>query len=153
LPPCRPTTAEATSSALVKNAPVWTMTSRSSVVSAPAISCRLAGRGPEDVADSQPRARETGRVEMEPHLSAVAADERGLRDLRKCLISAFDLGSDPPQGQMVVASRVEGQREDGHIVDRPRLTSGRGGPGRDAIGVPCSFGELDQRPLGILATR
>ena len=74
--------------------------------------------GPQHVEDSEPARGESGRVEMEPDLSAVASDEGGLRDLGHVLDLGIDLRRDPPQGQMVVPFRVEGQREDGHVVDR-----------------------------------
>ena len=89
----------------------------------------------EQIDDAQPARSESGRIEMEPDLPSVTADEGGLRDLGDVFDLGIDLRGDPPQGQMVVTFGVEGQREDRHVVDRSRLDQRRGRSGRYPLGV------------------
>ena len=75
------------------------------------------------------------RVQFHPHLTPLAADECGLRDLGDLLDGVDHQGGHAPQGEVVLAAAVEGQGEDGHVVDAPGLEQGRGGARGDPVQV------------------
>ena len=108
--------------------------------------------GAEDVEHSQPTRGERGRVELDPHLAPIAAEQRGVRDVRHVLELGLHLRGHPPEGEMVQAIGVEGQREDRDVVDRAHLEQRRGRAGRDPVCVRLELSlELDQRPFRVVA--
>mgnify|MGYP001024213025 CR=1 FL=1 len=62
--------------------------------------------------------RELGEL---PKLIALAADELRFRYVGHLLYRAVQLGRDASQRRSVVARAPERERENGHVVDRPRL--------------------------------
>ena len=76
---------------------------------------------PDRTDDPQSTGREGGGIEVDPDLAPVTPDQGGLGDLGNVLDLRIDLGRHPAQRQMVVVPGVEGEGQDRHVVDRPRL--------------------------------
>ncbi len=79
---------------------------------------------------------ERQRVELHPQLPPGATDEPGLGHLEDGLDGVVHLGGQAAQGEVVVGFRVEGEGEDGHVVDAVRLDERP----RDAVGDAVEVG-------------
>ena len=87
------------------------------------------------VGRAQTPGTERQRVELHPQLPPGATDEPGLGHLEDGLDGVVHLGGQAAQGEVVVGFRVEGEGEDGHVVDAVRLDERSRDAVRDAVEV------------------
>jgi len=80
-------------------------------------------------------AGQTVGIENDSDLPLVAADEVGLGDLGVLLQVGLDDGRDAAQLVAIVPLAIEGDGEDGHIIDGPELDEGLARPLRDKVEV------------------
>ena len=95
---------------------------------------------------------EAAGIEQHANLASRSADERGFGDELDLFHRVIDLRCDAPKREMIVAFTVEGERENGDVVDGPRLDHRVTDAVRDAIEVRLKFlVEFGETVLRVLA--
>ncbi len=79
--------------------------------------------------------RQPHRVEQHAHLPLRAADDGRLGDQRHLLHRVIHLRGQPPQREMIVMRTVNRQRQNRHVVNRPRLDERRGNAVRNLVEI------------------
>ena len=83
--------------------------------------------------------RQSHRVEQHAHLPLRAADEGGFGHLRHLFHRIVHLRDQPAQGEMIVTRAVKRERQNRHVVNRPRLDDRRETPCGILSKLDCSF--------------
>ena len=105
-----------------------------------------------DAHRAQSAGGQTRGIQEHPQFSTGPADDRRLGDLRHLLHRIINLGHQATQGQVVVSPAVEGQRQDGDIVDGTGLDQRESHPMRHPVPIGAEFfRHLHQTGIGIRA--
>ena len=91
-----------------------------------------------------------GRIEGDPHRATNAANERGLCHLIDGLDGLIELGRESTKRQMILRLAVQGEGENGHVINRAGFDQRLADPGRDAVEVGLQFlVQSDERGLDV----
>ena len=95
---------------------------------------------------------EAGGVDEDADGAPGAADEGGFGDVGDLFHRVVELGGEAAEREMVVVGAVEGEGEDGDVVDAFGFDERLADSGRDAVEVGAEFfGDFDEALLGVLA--
>ena len=112
---------------------------------------RLLEHGDES-GGSQSAGRQLRGIELDADGAARSSCDGGFRDERNLTDGFVDLGGEAAQGQVIVAGTVEGEGEDGDIVDAAGLDDGWRHAHRNAVEIGAEFfRHLDEAAVRVFA--
>ena len=91
-------------------------------------------------------------IEHHADRAAGTTEQSGLGHLRHLFDGFIHLGGETAEGEVIVAGAVEGECEDGHVVDALWLHDGHGDAHGHAVEVGAElFGEFYETAFGVFA--